>query len=232
MPERVSPNAGMSDETLEHHLIRYSFGCKYVKDKVVLSVACGNGYGEYMFATEGGAKQVIGYDVSEEAVEFAKENYKAQNLEYIVGDVLNLDMPDNFVDVVVSFETIEHIEDDKVYLRELKRVLKPGGIVLISTPNKAKSLKNYFSKKPCNIYHVREYFKNEYVRLLREYFDIIEFLGQKIIIKRRWYTIPLYFLYKLTGTLKDVEIRDYSIRPYPTDLRFETVVFIAVCKKI
>jgi len=229
MPERVSPHAGMSDETLEHHMKRYIFAQPYVAGKTVLSIACGNGYGEHMFATEAKAARVIGMDVSEEAIDFAKEHYQAEHLEYRVCDALAIDLPDNAVDVVVSFETIEHIEDDIGYLKELRRVLKPGGIALISTPNKAKSLKNYFASKPLNPYHVREYVPHTFTQTLETTFEITGFYGQKTIFKRRWYMVPLYMLYKLSGRLRTIERRDYEVRPYPKGLLEETAIFVAVC---
>jgi ubiquinone/menaquinone biosynthesis C-methylase UbiE len=229
MPERVSPQAGMSDETLEHHLKRYEFAKDYIKGKVILSVACGNGYGEHMFATDGGAQKVIGVDVSEEAITFAKENYSADNLEFFVGDALRLGLPDDSVDVVVSFETIEHIEDDRGYLKELKRVLRPGGTALISTPNRAKSLSNYVSRKPLNPYHVREYLRSELMDLLGGYFDNITLYGQKVILCRRLMRLPQYILYKIFGKLTTLEVRDYEVREYPTDTKYETVIFVAVC---
>ncbi len=229
MPERVSPHAGMSDETLEHHIKRYEFALPYVTGKTVLSVACGNGYGEAMFA-EAGAAHVYGYDVSQEAVDFARANYQADNLEFAVGDATKLPLADGSVDVVVSFETIEHIEDDRAYLRELRRILKPDGIALISTPNRAKSLRNYFASKPPNPYHVREYLKDELERLLGDYFSEVTFYGQKVIFKRRPSTILRYLWAKWRGQLTTIEQREYTVRPYPIEPNRETAIFVAVCK--
>lgn len=229
MPERVSPHAGMSDETLEHHIKRYEFALPYVAGKQVLSVACGNGYGEAMFA-KAGAAQVYGFDVSQEAIAFAQANYQAANLKFAVGDATKLPLPDSAVDVVVSFETIEHIENDKAYLKEIRRILKPGGVALISTPNRAKSLRNYFAKRPPNPYHVREYLKDELAALLETYFDSVTFYGQKTIFKRRLATLPKYLWTKWRGQLPQIEKRDYEVVPYPKEANRETAIFVTVCK--
>lgn len=230
MPERVSPHAGMSDETLEHHLKRYRFAFPYVQGKTVLSVACGNGYGEHLMATEGGAQSVVGFDISEEAITFARDQYMAPNLSYQLSDGKHLDVPTHSQDVVISFETIEHIEEDGAFLRELDRVLKPEGVLLISTPNRAKSLKNYFSKKPTNPYHVREYLKDEFEQLLQSQFASVSLHGQKVIFKRRFNTLLRYAWYSLTGKLAHIEIRDYEVREYPKQKDRETAIFLAVCK--
>jgi len=167
---------GKSGNVIEkEHLDRYIFASKYVKDKIVLDIACGSGYGTKMLSKK--AKKVYGADISEESISYAKKKYKNRNITYYVADATNIKfLKDESVDVVTSFETIEHIPKYKIFLREVKRVLKKDGIAIISTPNKKYS--SPYRKKPLYKYHVIEFYYREYNELLRNYFSKIRFFGQ------------------------------------------------------
>jgi len=118
------------------HLIRYHLACQFVKPgDVILDAACGLGYGSAILATETQANRVIGVDVSPTAIEYANINFSDSHLSYAVQDVQNMDISDNMFDVVVSFETIEHIPNPKQLINEIARVLKPGGVIIASIPN-------------------------------------------------------------------------------------------------
>jgi ubiquinone/menaquinone biosynthesis C-methylase UbiE len=106
------------------HLHRYAFASEHVAGKVVLDMASGEGYGSEMLSRT--AKHVYGVDIDEASVKHAQQNYKAENLEYHLGSCTEIPLPDASVDVVVSFETIEHITDHESMMREVKRVLRPG----------------------------------------------------------------------------------------------------------
>ena len=116
----------------QEHLKRYEFATGYVAGKDVLDIACGSGYGSAMLA-DAGAKSVTGVDLSPEAVESATANFGRGNVRFAVGDIQRLtDIPDASFDLIASFETIEHVPDDQLALRELRRVLRPGaGGVLV-----------------------------------------------------------------------------------------------------
>ena len=152
------------------HIIRYEFAKEFVQDKTVLEIASGSGYGSNMFI-EAGAKKVIAMDIDEFAVKKAQEKYKNNNLIFRIGDAEKIDLPDNSVDTLVSFETIEHLKNPGKFLCEAKRVLKGGGVVLISTPNIAVS-------KNKNPYHIFEYSYDEFKNALQKQFSFVKILNQ------------------------------------------------------
>jgi GT2 family glycosyltransferase/ubiquinone/menaquinone biosynthesis C-methylase UbiE/glycosyltransferase involved in cell wall biosynthesis len=158
------------------HLHRYLQACEIAGGKVVLDIASGEGYGSAMLADK--ALKVIGVDISEEAVGHAKNRYKKENLEYRVGSCASIPLPDASVDMIVSFETIEHHDQHEEMMQEFKRVLRPAGLVLISSPDK----QNY-SVVPeySNPYHVKELFEQEFKQLLGNYFKNTSYFGQRIV---------------------------------------------------
>lgn len=163
---------------LEEHVNRYKLACQYVKDKVVLDAACGAGYGSKMLHTAG-AKHVLGVDIAEDCLLNARKTYATGNIEFAFGDVNRLELADASFDVVVSFETIEHIENGAIWIREAARLLKEKGIFIVSTPNRAVSNPGYyFVEKPRNHYHQYEYTTVELVGELLQQFELLELYGQ------------------------------------------------------
>jgi SAM-dependent methyltransferase/glycosyltransferase involved in cell wall biosynthesis len=172
--ERYVPERG--GEIRLEHVHRYAFCRPHVKGKVVLDVACGEGYGSSMLAAD--AAQVIGVDVSEQAVAHARDRYShLPNVEFKVGDATRLDVPAAYVDVVVSFETIEHLGAHDEMLAEITRVLKPRGLLILSSPDK-----RTYSDEPGyqNEFHVKELYRDELTALLGRHFKHHELLGQRI----------------------------------------------------
>lgn len=172
--ERFVPEA-QGNIVLEH-LHRYLQACEIAGGKVVLDIASGEGYGSSMLANK--ALKVIGVDISDEAVEHAKSRYTKDNLEYLVGSCASIPLPDASVDMIVSFETIEHHDQHEKMMQEFKRVLRPAGLVLISSPDKY-----HYSVVPeySNPYHVKELFEEEFKQLLGNYFENISYFGQRIV---------------------------------------------------
>src|SRR4051812_21778603 len=125
------------DESTIEHLHRYALAKEYVKKKTVLDIACGEGYGSNLLAEE--ADLVHGVDIDEETIRRASAKYVRKNLSFKAGNACSIPFPDNHFDVVVSFETIEHVHDHYSMVTELKRVLKEDGILIISSPDR----KNY-----------------------------------------------------------------------------------------
>src|ERR1035437_3295480 len=120
---------------LEHYQ-RYAVTLDVVAGKGVLDLACGEGYGSFLMASV--AAKVTGVDVSAEAVKHANSNYaiKANNLKFQKGSAASLKLRDASFDVVVSFETIEHLDEQSKMLAEIRRVLRPDGVLIISSPNR------------------------------------------------------------------------------------------------
>ena len=105
---------------------RYLFASQFVSGKAVLEIACGEGYGSALLAKS--ARRVTGVDIAEVAVEHARQRCQAENLEFVTGSCAAIPLGDGAVDVVVSFETIEHHAEQETMMREINRVLRfPGG---------------------------------------------------------------------------------------------------------
>jgi len=165
------------------HIARYEFAANYVKDKTVLDIACGTGFGSKILK-EKGAGTVFGVDLSEEAIDFASKKYVGNGLKFMIGNILKIDFPGNIFDVIISFETIEHIKDGEKALSELRRVLKPKGLLIISSPNrKLTSPGKSIGDLPGNVFHVVEYSHDEFVFILSKYFDVYRLYGQRSINK-------------------------------------------------
>lgn len=172
--ERVVP--GKTPQTIyDEHIYRYIFAASLAENKVVLDVACGTGYGAGFMAEK--ASKVVGADISLEAVDYAAERFcKDNKAGFVCADAIRLPFVDNAFDIVVSFETIEHIRQCRKFLAECRRVLKANGLLVCSTPNR-----RIFSPKlakPINTFHVKEFWPEEFYRLLSRYFVNITLYGQ------------------------------------------------------
>ena len=165
------------------HMERYEFAGNYVQEKNVLDISCGTGYGSFLLKNKR-AKTVVGVDISNEAVNFAQEKYKTEGLEFKTGNILKTGYMDNFFDVIVCFETIEHVDDHLKVFLELFRILKPGGLLLISTPNrKITSPFIGVEDTPNNSFHIKEYNFIEFVESLQGISKVIGIYGQRPILK-------------------------------------------------
>ena len=161
------------------HIARYEFASTYVRGKLVLDIACGTGYGSKIL-WDGGAAKVFGVDVSTEAINFALNKYKNERLEFRAGDIGSIDFAANYFDVVVCFETIEHVKNQERALSELLRVLKPDGLLIISSPNREVTSPSKSLREPPNSpYHVMEYSSKEFISALKSRAKIIEIRGQR-----------------------------------------------------
>lgn len=160
--ERMIPEYHKHSLIYGEHIVRYLSAASLLKGKIVLDIASGSGYGTQILSRE--AKKVIGVDISEDSVEYAKQNYGSNNTTYLVGDGEKIPLPDKHVDVVVSFETIEHIEDYKQFMAEVKRVLKDDGLLVLSTPNDLEFAEG-------NHFHLHEFKEEELIKLTEEYFE-------------------------------------------------------------
>ena len=165
------------NETSIEHLHRYAIAMELVKNKKVLDIACGEGYGSNLLARN--ATHVTGVDINNGVVKQAIKKYPKRNLEFLTGTVENIPAADKQFEVVVSFETLEHIADHNKMIAEIKRVLQPGGLLIISTPDK----KNYSDKTGrTNPFHVKELYEEESKTLLHQYFKNVQVFSQQITL--------------------------------------------------
>lgn len=192
--ERMVPEFHKETLTYAEHMTRYLAVEDIVKGKIVLDIASGSGYGTKILAKN--AKKVFGVDVNETAVHYAEKNYGAKNIEYLIGNGEQIPLPDKSVDVVITFETIEHIADYKKFLDEVKRVLKDDGLAVVSTPNDLEFAEG-------NHFHLHEFEYKELTSLLKKDYKNVDSyfqatwkyvaIGDEAFMKKEW-TIPVDLL--------------------------------------
>lgn len=176
--ERCSEDAWLPPWTVKEHQARYKFAAGYVGGRVVVDCACGSGESSSIFA-ESGAVSVVGIDVDAGAVERARLKYRSNGLKFILGNGKEIPLGDSVADVFVSLETIEHVKEDSGFLEEAWRVLRPGGLLICSTPNREiTNPGTALEDPPWNHFHVREYNESEFMRLLSFRFEIVDRFGQ------------------------------------------------------
>jgi ubiquinone/menaquinone biosynthesis C-methylase UbiE len=161
-------------EMVYEHWHRYLVAQQYVQGLRVLDVASGEGYGSHLLAKH--AATVVGVDISADAVSHATSRYAADNLRYVAASCVQIPQPDASFDVIVSFETIEHITEHEAFLREVDRLLAPGGLFIISSPNRPE-----YSERTGynNEFHVKELDRAELKTLLDSHFSAQRWFAQR-----------------------------------------------------
>jgi SAM-dependent methyltransferase len=176
--ERFTPEC-VREMWLEHWH-RYAFALRWARGRRVLDVACGEGYGAALLA-RGGAT-VTAVDCSAETLAHARARYGGiLGLAFEHGDVTDLsNLPDAGFDLIVSFETLEHVEAQDAMLAGFRRLLAPGGLLLVSTPDRRvySDLTGYR-----NEFHVRELYRDEFEALLARHFAARRLFGQKLLFQ-------------------------------------------------
>lgn len=172
--ERYMPEF-CGDWALEH-MHRYLLACELADGKEVLDIACGDGYGSNMLARR--AQSVVGVDIDAATIDRARQKYKADNLSFRHGSATAIPMEADAVDLVVSFETIEHLQEHDAMMKEILRVLRPNGVLLMSSPDKYEysDLREFN-----NEFHVRELYFKEFDALLERYFAHHICFGQRVV---------------------------------------------------
>lgn len=166
--ERLALDRFSSPWLRNQHLARYRWAATFAPGLRVLDAACGTGYGSRILS-EAGARRVTSMDISSEAT----------GVGFVRAEATRLPARDGAFDLYVSFETLEHVDDDEGLVDEARRVLAPGGRFLCSTPNRdLLSPGLTLRDRPRNPYHVREYSIGEFEALLRRVFPRVTVLGQ------------------------------------------------------
>ena len=186
------------------HIATYRFAAPYLAGGKVLDLGCGTGYGSALLADN--CASVCGVDISHEAVDYARAKYAAPGLSYeTIAKIENgsrMRFADASFDAVISFQVIEHVADIPSYLNEVRRVLKPGGVFIVATPDRATRLLPL--QRPWNLYHLKEYSDTQFEALFTPYFSKVEVLHMSgtrrvidIELKRtqmvKWLTLPFTF---------------------------------------
>lgn len=167
--------AGVQGDVALEHLHRYALALELAAERAVLDIASGEGYGSSLLARA--ARRVIGVDIDPRAVDHASRHYARENLCFRVGSATDIPVESSSIDLAVSFETLEHLADHDGMLAELKRVLVPGGVLVVSTPDR-----RTYSELPGyhNPFHVKELDLAEFAGLVGRHFRSSEFLGERV----------------------------------------------------
>ncbi len=149
----------------------YEVASKYLTAQMkVLDIACGDGYGTRKLSSK--VKEIWGGDIDVDSVKQARLLTTQANVSFFEEDITMMSFDDKSFDAVLSMETIEHV-DDTACLAEIYRVLRPGGILILSTPQ------NRLGHLPINTAHIREYKIEQIKTLCSNYFNIIKVIGIK-----------------------------------------------------
>ena len=167
--ERLIPGE-VDIDLLNEHMARYHFAVRLARAKRVLDAGCGAGYGSAELADV--AESVTAIDIAPEAVEYARAHYALPNLAFEQASCTQLPYADGAFDLVVAFEVIEHLENWRDFLQEVRRVLAPAGQLIVSTPNRL-----YYTEsrgtEGANPFHVHEFDFDEFTRELKQFFPYV-----------------------------------------------------------
>lgn len=158
----------------EESKARYNFAKDFCNGKDVLDIGCGEGYGSNILSNT--AKKVYGIDNSEEAIEYAKNTYGGKGIDFIRMDMPPINFKDRAFDTITLFEVIEHLPRAEKCIQEIKRILREGGVLILSTPLK--------KGETVNPFHIHEYSYEELHQLLKKYFKNVEIYGQISLEKK------------------------------------------------
>jgi 2-polyprenyl-3-methyl-5-hydroxy-6-metoxy-1,4-benzoquinol methylase len=179
IPKHMNPSNGM----LIEHAARYEFARQFTVGRV-LDIACGVGYGSEILCRENSIiDEIVGVDISPEAIEYAKIHYRYEKTYYYKDNALDENLPNKYgeFDTILSFETIEHFEEDEIFIDNLYKMLKPDGTLLISTPfGRGKG-------EPCNCpFHVYQYKEEEFIDVLKPFKSLVMYhqVGQTIEVPK------------------------------------------------
>ncbi|WP_404420855.1 methyltransferase domain-containing protein [Nibricoccus sp. IMCC34717] len=175
--ERYTPREDQLRSQLHfEHLHRYHFAAQFVNSRRVLDIASGSGYGAALLG-RAGAESVLGVDIAVDAIHLANQLYASPRVRFSVGDCASIPLPDKSVDVVTSFETIEHIENQDKFFSEIDRVLSDSGILILSSPDRD----FYRRALASNPFHVRELTLAELQSTVSRWFSHFQTFGQRLV---------------------------------------------------
>jgi len=175
--ERLVPNDIYTPieyiQYLRHLFVYETVKSEIKNDDNVIEVGFGEGYGTHMLSSA--CKSIIGLDIDARIVDYANNKYGHEKCTYQLYDGKVIPFDNNTFDITILFQVIEHIKKDINFIAQLHRVLKQGGRLFLTTPNKATRLKP--GEKPWNRYHIREYYSHELEAAIRNSFDNVNVYG-------------------------------------------------------
>lgn len=157
-----------SDNPIHQRLLKAYYEAIPFISGDLLELGCGEGRGVELLLPK--AKSYLGLDKIQAVIEGLREKYTKANVQFESGVFPPIKLPDNSFDTIVSFQVIEHIKDDELFLSEIHRILKPGGMAILSTPN----IRMTLSRNP---WHIREYTADQLASLAGKYFSQVNMKG-------------------------------------------------------
>jgi SAM-dependent methyltransferase len=171
--ERTLPGVAEENYWFQRHLVAYQYLLRRVQGKRVLDLGCGEGYGVDLLASR--AAEAVGVDMAPEAIYHARATYRRPNLRFLHADIFALGLEDASFDLVCSLQVIEHLRDPGRFMEEARRVLSPGGMCLITTPNRA--IISSGRDTPINPFHIFEFDHLQLREFMDKYYPRVEMLG-------------------------------------------------------
>src|SRR5688572_6521889 len=218
--ERFTPECVR--EIAYEHWHRYAFARPLARGRRVLDAACGEGYGSALLASAGGA-HVLGVDVDASVVAHARTRYAGRDgLRFDVGDATALDdLPSASFDLICSFETLEHVDAQARLLDGFARLLAPGGVLLVSTPDKAEYTDRTGEANP---HHVRELYRDEFEALLAARFPARRLFGQKLLFQSAIWSLD-------AAPAADTQASTHAAGGLVDGLAYPPLYFMAACAR-
>ncbi len=234
--ERMIPtNPGEISIVFSRHQFAYRYARQFADDEEVLDAGAGTGYGARLLGET--AKNVLGIDYSPEAVAYSTTHYSAPNIKYTRANIEDLDFVSQF-DVAVSFQVIEHLKDPSDFLSRLRRAVRPGGLILITTPN----VKGKANHRHGNKFQVNEMRYDEFNELLEKHFASFQLLGivhgKANPVVRFLRALPIYGLgrrLKRTSLIKKAANQILDLTTFQVidrDVARKGVDLLAICRNI
>jgi SAM-dependent methyltransferase len=172
----IKPSSSSFYNLEGEHVAKYVWAAGYLtKEMALLDIGCGYGYGTDFLATA--TKTAVGVDTDRRAISFARRHYKRDNLRFVLIRDLS-ELSSASFDAVIALEVIEHVADAGVFLSHVRRLLRPSGEFIMSTPNRMFTEKFYRRGKPLNPYHLHEFYPQEIRALLTPLFNEVEGYAQ------------------------------------------------------
>ncbi len=166
----------MADPVVNYeHLHRYRAVADLVAGRRVVDLASGEGYGSALLSER--AASVVGVELDHAAASHAARTYRAPQLRFVEGSVAQVPLRGQRFDVVVCFEALEHVQEQDELCAEAARLLVPGGLFVVSTPNREVYTEATGFQNP---FHVKELDRSEFATLLRRHFAHVRLLGQRV----------------------------------------------------